>query len=80
MEESLESTDGVYVALDCDVFEEREITSFMPEPGGLILAQVEELFSVLQERTTVVGMGLSGLAPHEENVSPLTKLCGVLGF
>ena len=77
---ALDGTHAAYVALDCDVFDEREIPSFMPEPGGLTLAQVEELFAQVAERTNVVGVGLTGLAPHEESVEPLVQLCREVGF
>ena len=80
VQHALEGTDAAYVALDCDVFEASEIPSFMPEPGGLTLFEVESLFDEIQERTTVVGMGLTGLAPHEDSVEPLTQLCGKFGF
>jgi hypothetical protein len=52
----------------------------MPEPDGLTLQDVDELFSKIRERTTVVGMGLTGLAPREESIEPLTSLCRGLGF
>src|SRR5262249_39299185 len=35
IEQALDGLDCVYVALDCDVFEPSEISSFMPEPDGL---------------------------------------------
>jgi arginase len=77
---ALDGTEAAYVALDCDVFDEIEVPSFMPEPDGLTLQDVDELFSKIRERTTVVGMGLTGLAPREESIEPLTSLCRGLGF
>jgi arginase len=77
---ALDGTEGTYVALDCDVFDEGAIASFMPEPGGLDLHEVEELFADIHSRTTVIGMGLTGLAPREESVEPLTQLCRQIGF
>jgi arginase len=77
---ALAGTGAAYVALDCDVFDENEIPSFMPEPHGLTLRAVEELFSEARERTTIVGIGLTGLAPHEESIEPLTRLCRAVGF
>jgi arginase len=77
---ALEGTDATYVALDCDVFDANEIPSFMPEPDGVTLARVEALFTEIAERTTVVGVGLTGLAPHEESVEPLVQLCRRIGF
>jgi arginase len=70
----------VYVALDVDSLDPGEVRSFMPEPGGLSVAEVEELFEDLRERSTVLGAGLSGLAPDPANVEPLTRLCRALGL
>jgi arginase len=74
----LEGTDGVYVALDCDVFEPNGLRSFMPEPGGLSLDEAEELFREIAERAPVLGAGLSGLAAEPSNVEPLTRLLAAL--
>jgi len=78
LERVLDGTDGVYVALDCDVFEPDGIRSFMPEPGGFTLDQAEELFRVIVERAPVLGVGLSGLAAEPSNVEPLTRLLAAL--
>jgi arginase len=80
VDRALSGVDCVYVALDWDVLDEREATSFMPEPGGLSVAEVEALFSRLREHATVVGAGLSGLAPEPRNVAPIERLCGALGL
>jgi arginase len=74
----LDTVDCVYVALDCDVFEPNAVRSFMPEPGGLSLEEVEELFHAIAERAPVVGAGLSGLAAEPSNVEPLTRLLTAL--
>jgi arginase len=78
VERALSDVDCVYVALDCDVLDEREVRSFMPEPGGLGVDEVEALFAHLRERAVVVGAGLSGLAPEPLNVAPLERLCAAL--
>jgi arginase len=75
---ALEGTEGAYVALDCDSLDEREVASFMPEEGGLAVAEVEALLDDVAAKTTVLGAGLSGLAPEERNVEPLTRLCSAL--
>jgi arginase family enzyme len=61
----------VYVALDADVLDADEITSFMPEPGGLTVAEVERILSGLDG---VVGMGVTGLRPDPRNVEPVARL------
>jgi arginase family enzyme len=76
----LERVDCVYVALDCDVFEPSELASFMPEPGGPTVAEVEKLLCGVRDRGAVVGAGLTGLAPDPANVEKLERLCTALGF
>ena len=80
VERALGDVDCVYVALDCDVFEPSELTSFMPEPGGLRVDEVEALFGRLQNRAGIVGAGLTGLARDAANVEPLAGLCRALGL
>ena len=74
----LERVEHVYVALDCDVFDPRELTVFMPEPGGPTVGDVEKLFGRLRHH--VVGAGLTGLAPDPGNVEKLERLVTALGF
>jgi arginase len=76
----LERVDHVYVALDCDVFEPSELRSFMPEPGGRTLGDVERAFRTIHDRATVVGAGLTGLAPDRESVEKLERLTTALGL
>jgi arginase family enzyme len=76
----LEGTNGVYVALDCDVFEPDGIRSFMPEPGGFSVGEAEELFRGIAQRSPVLGAGLSGLAAEVSNLDPLTRLLAVLSL
>jgi arginase len=72
--------DCVYIALDCDVFEPSEMAVFMPEPGGPTLNELEGLLGRIREGGTVVGVGLTGLAPDGENVEKLERLTTALGF
>jgi arginase len=80
LEAALQGTEGVYVALDCDVFEPNGIRSFMPEPGGYSLEETEALFTNIAKRAPVLGGGLSGLAAEPSNVEPLTRLTAALGL
>src|SRR5207253_3098852 len=70
----------VSVALACDVFDPAEVSSFMPEPGGLGADEVGALFQGVRGRAAVVGAGLTGLAPDPANVAPLERLCATLGL
>jgi arginase family enzyme len=76
----LDRVDQVYVALDCDVFEPSELRSFMPEPGGPTIVEVERAFIGIRERATVVGAGLTGLAPERGSIEKLERLTTALGF
>src|SRR5919202_829877 len=68
------------VAVDVDVFAEEEVASFMPEPGGLGVDEVEALFRDVRGRTTVLGAGLTGLRPDPRNLLPLERLTAALGL
>ena len=70
----------VYVALDCDVLDPNEVPSFMPEPGGLSVEEVDALFKRLAAQGTVVGAGITGLRPEPLNVGPLERLTATLGL
>ncbi|HVS84648.1 MAG TPA: arginase family protein [Gaiellaceae bacterium] len=76
----LERVERVYVAIDVDVLDPGELSVFMPEPFGPTLAEVERLLIGVRERATVVGAGLTGLAPDPANVEKLERLTTALGF
>jgi arginase len=76
----LDAVDCVYVALDCDVFEPSELAVFMPEPGGPTVAEIERLFGRIRAARTVVGVGITGLAPDRGNVEKLERLTTALGL
>ena len=80
MEEALDGTEGVYVAFDADALEPGEVASFMPEPGGLSLADAELLLRDVSSRGPVLGAGFSALTPEPTNVEPVTRLCAALGL
>lgn len=80
VERALNGVDAAYVTLDADAFDERELVPFMPEPGGISLDEAERVLRNVRERATVIGAGLSGLAPDSANVAPLTRLCVALGL
>jgi arginase len=80
IEAATEHTDCVYVAIDCDVFEPSEVSSFMPEPGGLAVGEVERLLGALAARATVVGAGFTGLSPDPRNIRPVERLAAALGL
>jgi len=75
----LDRVDGVYVAIDADVLDPAELAVYMPEPGGPTLLELEEQLTRIREGGTVLGAGISGLAPEAE-VEKLERLTAALGF
>jgi len=76
----LDRVEAVYVALDCDVLDPAELAVFMPEPGGSTVAGLEKLLIGIRGRGTVVGAGLTGLAPDPANVAKLQRFTAALGY
>ena len=80
IERALEGADAVYVAFDADSVEPGELAVFMPEPGGLLLAEVEELLRDVASRTRVAGLGFTGLVRDAANDPKLSRLAAALGL
>jgi arginase len=76
----LTRADAVYVALDCDVFDPDQVAVFMPEPGGPLLAEVEQLLARVRDSGKLMGVGFTGLAPDPANVGKLGRLTAALGY
>jgi arginase len=77
---TLDGTRGAYVAVDFDSLASDEVAPFMPEPGGLSVAEAEEVLVSVRENTNVLGAGLSAMLPDERNLGPATRLAVALGF
>ena len=77
---ALEDTGCTYVAVDVDVLEPSELSVFMPETGGLSLAELEGILRDVAARTNVLGAGLTGLSFEPSNVAPLGRLTAALGL
>jgi arginase family enzyme len=75
---ALQGVPCVYVALDADVVEPSELSVFMPEPGGLAIAEVEATLGNVAESASVVGAGFTGLSFEPSNVEPLTRFARAL--
>jgi arginase len=79
--EALEGAAAVYVALDCDVLDpDEEVVAFMPEPGGLTVAETASILKHVAAARPVAGAGLTGLVPAPANTEPLSRLVAALGF
>ena len=78
---ALDGTDAVYVALDVDVLDPQgDVAMFMPEPGGPSSAELEETLRGIAARKTVIGAGLTGVAPEPANRERLTGFLHALGL
>jgi arginase family enzyme len=75
-----EGTAGTYVAVDFDSLDEDEAASFMPEPGGLSVADAEAVLTSVREQSAILGAGLTGLRLEERNLAPAARLTAALGL
>jgi arginase family enzyme len=77
---ALDGVNGVYFAIDFDAFAEDEVASWMPEPGGISLAEAEKVLHGAREQKPVLGAGFTGLIRDERNVPALARLASAAGF
>lgn len=77
---ALEGVSCTYVAFDADVLEPSEVVAFMPEPGGLSLADSERILAEIARRTNVLGAGFTAATFEPGNVPPLSRLALALGL
>jgi hypothetical protein len=72
-----ETPEHVYVAVDGDVGDPAEIDSFMPEPDGVSIAQLELTLASLPRPA---GAGFTGFARTERNEETIARLGHALGL
>jgi arginase len=77
---ALEDTDGAYVALDFDVLDTAEAAPFMPEPGGLSVADVEAVLQDARDRRPILGAGFTAFLLEDRNLPVLSRLTTAAGF
>jgi arginase len=78
--DAVAGTEGTYIAFDADSVEPGELEVFMPEPGGMRLEEVQQVFGQIRDRSPILGAGITALAPDERNVEPVKKLLSGLGL
>jgi arginase len=78
--QALAGTAGAYVAIDFDVLDATEVAPFMPEPGGLALAQVGAILEAARARAPILGAGFTAFLPEERNVPALSYLAAAASF
>ena len=77
---ALDGTEGVYVAVDFDSLADDEVAPFMPEPGGLTVAEAEEVLADVRAANRVLGAGLTAMLPDNRNLEPAARLTAALGL
>jgi arginase len=77
---SLEGVAGAYIAFDCDVLDADQIDCFMPEPDGISLDDGVAIVQQVGSRTTILGMGLTGLVASPANPARLRLLLDAAGL
>jgi transcription elongation factor GreA len=75
---ALDGVSCAYVAFDADVLEPSELAVFMPEPGGISLADAERILAGIAAGTNVLGAGFTGATFEPGNVPPLARLAAAL--
>jgi arginase len=80
LERALEGVGATYVALDLDVLDPAEVDVLIPEPDGLSADELETLLRDVADRTTIVGMGVTGLLASERNAELATRMLAAAGF
>jgi arginase family enzyme len=80
VDRALGEVDCVYVAIDFDGLDAAEVGAFMPEPGGIPVAEAERVLRDVAANATVVGGGLSGLVPDPRNNEVAIRLTAALGL
>ena len=80
VDRAMSGADAVYVALDGDAIDADDVAAFMPEPGGIPLAEAVRLLWKIRQLADVAGAGFTGFVDESKNVEPLTKLAAALGL
>jgi arginase len=80
LERALAGVDAAYVALDLDVLDPDEVDVLIPEPDGPSAAEVERLLSDIAGRTTIAGIGVTGLLGTERNTGLVVRMLAAAGF
>ena len=80
LDRALGDVDAVYVAFDADVLDARVIRCFMPEPGGLAVAEAESILRDVGARRPLAGIGFTGLVRDPLNTSVVVRLLDAVGL
>jgi arginase family enzyme len=80
LDRALAGVDATYVAFDVDVLDPSEVDVLIPELDGPSAEDVEKLFRDIAGRTTVAGIGVTGLLATERNAALVARMLRAAGF
>jgi arginase len=80
LERALGGVDATYVALDLDVLDPSEVDVLIPEPDGSSADEIDELLRDIASRTTIAGIGVTGLLATDRNAALAARTLAAAGF
>ena len=80
LDRALAGVDATYVALDIDVLDPSEVDVLIPEPDGPSADEIERLLRDISGRTTIAGMGVTGMLATERDAALAARMLAAAGF
>ena len=80
LDRALADVDATYVALDVDVLDPSEVDVLIPEPDGPSAAEIEALLRGIAARTTIIGIGVTGLLATDRDAVLAARMLTAAGF
>jgi arginase len=80
LDRALAGVNATYIALDLDVLDPSEVDVLIPEPDGPSAGEIEALLREIADRTTVAGMGVTGLLATDRNALLAARMLAAAGF
>ena len=80
LDRALAGVDATYVALDLDVLDPSEVDVLIPEPDGPSATRSKRLLRDIAGRTTIAGMGVTGMLATERDAALAARMLAAAGF
>jgi arginase len=80
LDRALAEVDATYVALDIDVLDPSDVDVLIPEPDGPSADEIERLLRDIAGRTTIAGMGVTGMLATERDAALAARMLAAAGF
>jgi arginase family enzyme len=80
LDRALAEVGAVYVALDLDVLDPSEVDVLIPEPDGPSADEIDRLLRELAGRTTIAGIGVTGILPTDRDAALAVRMLSAAGF